>query len=725
MNRAYRFKLLSTLYPLLELSTDRLTQAPPDMNFFEQQDRSRRTTRTLVGLFTASVMFTGICVYFAVMLTINTTFLKSMVFGERGCQPVVPVSATVQPRNINAQTSIPLLPSATDGNYQLKGGRSSGFSRFGSSPTRSFGDNNRSYSNRTTYYHSTDRNSLSSTNPNCRIPTIWWDFRVFFWTLISTAMLMGLPSWWKINQLQAGGAVIAAELGGIRVFPETATAAEQQLLNIVEEMAIAATMAVPPVYLLADELGINAFAAGLTINDAVIGVTQGSLEQLNRDELQGVIAHEFSHILNGDMAMNIRLMGMLHGILGLHLVGRVLSYTGSSRDNPLFTLGILLRIIGFSGFISGRLIQSAISRQREFLADASAVQFTRNADGIGSALAKIGGLSSQIDSPHAETTSHMFFSPALNFSWLEGLFATHPPLAQRIQIVRGAGKKLGTKIVVNGQAVPIFNQITRLETSNFITTGLASLDDEMAETTPGSSAVGEYGVLAYLYALLLDRSRSSEQLAYLAQLEEPAIIEQIESLKSAVNIIPPQQRLASLDRYVAKIRDTAHAPRLLKCAYGMVEVLPPEDWHTAIVYLILHHRLAPTATPQVTYHSIDDVWAEIINILGTLARLTSDRPQDISYSFEASLLRLPTSHTSQAKLPPEITWREFQTDLSKIAAATLKVKQTLITACLEILTNQRQIPIDGADLMRSIAIRLDCPIPPLLDKSPSSQRAMR
>ena len=149
----------------------------------------------------------------------------------------------------------------------------------------------------------------------------------------------------------------------------------------------------------------------------------------------------------------------------------------------------------------------------------------------------------------------------------------------------------------------------------------------------------------------------------------------------------------------------------------MVEVLPPEGWHTAIVYLILHHRLAPVAgTHQAIYHSIDDIWAEIVNILGTLARLTSDRPQDISYSFEASLLRLPTSHTCQAKLPSEITWREFQTDLSKIAAATLKVKQTLITACLEILTNQRQIPLDGADLMRLIAILLDCPILPLLEK---------
>ena len=713
------------------------------MNFFEQQDRSRQATKTLVGLFAASVIFTGICVYFGVMMTINTTFLRSIVFGNPTCQPIVPVSATVQPRSIEAQAAIPLLPAANSSDYQLKGGggrssggggrssggssRSNGVSRFGSSPTRSFGNDNRdSYRpypnsnnyNPNRYFGSTSQNSSSNPNPNCRVSTVLFDFRVFFWTLIGTAILMGIPSLWKINELKAGGAVIAAELGGIRVLPETATPAEQQLLNIVEEIAIAATMAVPPVYLLVNESGINAFAAGFTINDAVIGVTQGSLEQLTRDELQGVIAHEFSHILNGDMAMNIRLMGMLHGILGLNLIGRVLSYTGSERDNPLAKLGFLLQIIGFSGWISGRLIQSAISRQREFLADASAVQFTRNPDGIGSALEKIGGFSSQIDSPHAETTSHMFFSPALNFNWLEGLFATHPPLAQRIQIVRGAGRKLGTNIVVNGQAVPAFNQIISLQTSSFVTTGLASESDQMATISPQSSVVGEYGTLAYIYALLLDADRSAAQLDYLSQLEEPAVISQIEQMRPAVDIIAPHQRLTSLDRQVTKIRDTVHSSRLLKCADGMVDILPPENWHSTLVYLVLNHRLAPTTgTAPEIYHSVADVWAETLNILGTLARLTSSKPQDIEYSFEASLMRLPSSPSSQSKLPPVITWREFQTDLSKIAVATPKVKQTLIAACLEILNNHREIPDDGADLMRSIAILLDCPIPARLSQA--------
>jgi Zn-dependent protease with chaperone function len=689
------------------------------MNFFEQQDRSRRATRRLVGLFIAAVLFIAICIYFAVMLTINTTPLSATIFGDRACLPIsAQASVPHYPRQIDATISIPFVDRQdpeVKGGFSFGSRRSGGISRFGNSPARPNYYQHDRY-NHPIHTYDNHRNPLQA-GVSCRPQLVWGDLRVFFWTLFGTASIVGGTSWWKFCQLRAGGAVIAAELGGIRVLPEIATPEEQQLLNIVEEMAIAATIAIPPVYLLTHEAGINAFAAGFTINDAVIGVTRGSLEQLTRDELQGVIAHEFSHILNGDMAMNIRLMGILHGILGLHVTGRILSYTGWSRDNPLWVMGILLRIIGFSGFVAGRLIQSGISRQREFLADASAVQFTRNPDGIASALEKIGGFSSQIESPHAETASHMFFSPALDLSWLDGLFATHPPLDRRIQIVRGVGKKLGTKIVLNGQAVPTFNPIASIETVGFA---------GVAATAPSvtTAPVGAYGALAYTYTLLLDCHFATAQLAYLAQVEEPSVIEQIETLRAAVEVLPLQQRLDTLDRQLSKLCATEHASRLVKCAYGMVELLPPDDWHTAIAYAIVHHRLAATASTQPEiYHAIEDVWVEVINILGTLARLSSDRQQDIEYAFAASLFRLPNALASGVKLPPELNWREFYTDLSKIACAAPKVKQHLLTACLEIITNQRQILPDGADLMRSIAILLDAPVPPILARIATSQTA--
>ncbi len=692
------------------------------MNFFEQQDRSRRATQMLVGLFSAAVLFICTCIYLAVMLSINTTSLRQTVFGDRACQPIAAqISTPTYARAIDTLPSIPPLPSTDRQEPQVRrglsfgSGRSSGISRFGTSPTRpTYYHQDRS----PIYYNGANAPQLTQAGVPCRPIMVWGDFGVFFWTLVGTTTIVGGTSWWKFNQLRAGGAVIATELGGIRLLPETASPEERQLLNIVEEVAIAASIAVPPVYMLHHEGGINAFAAGFTINDAVIGVTRGSLERLDRDELQGVIAHEFSHILNGDMALNIRLMAMLHGILSLHLTGRILTYTGSSRNNPLWTLGLCLQAIGFSGFLSGRLIQSGISRQREFLADASAVQFTRNPNGIASALEKIGGYSSYIASPQAETASHMFFSPALDLSWLDGLFATHPPLDRRIAIVRGVGKKLGTKIVLNGQTVPNFQPIARIETVCFA-------GAEAVTSTPTSTSVdGVYGALAQTYTLLLDLDRATEQLAYLATVEEPSVIEQIATLRSrsvafgesTVAGLPPQQRLATLDRQLSQVRDTEHASRLLKCADGLMEILPPDDWHTAILYLVLHHRLAATGTQPEIYRAIDDVWAEVINILGTLARLSCDNDRDADYAFAASLVRLPNALANGSKLPPELDWRDFHTDLLKLASAAPKVKQSLIAACLEVLNDRQQIPADGVDLMRSIAILLDAPMPPLLDR---------
>ncbi len=248
---------------------------------------------------------------------------------------------------------------------------------------------------------------------------------------------------YKHAQLASGGKVVAEMLGGRLLDPASTEPAERRLLNVVEEMALAAGVPVPPVYLLPEE-GINAFAAGHASADAVIGITEGSMRLLARDELQGVVAHEFSHVLNGDMRLNLRLIAVLHGILFIALSGRLLlegmgrsSRRSSSRDNGglLFLgLGLALLLIGWVGVFFGRLIKASVSREREYLADASAVQFTRNPLGLAGALRKIGSLGAQglIASPRAETASHLFFAQAVRSRFL-GLFATHPPLADRIR----------------------------------------------------------------------------------------------------------------------------------------------------------------------------------------------------------------------------------------------------------------------------------------------------
>ena len=261
----------------------------------------------------------------------------------------------------------------------------------------------------------------------------FWSPGVLLFALGSTMIVVGLGSLYKIAQLREGGSAVALSLGGRKVDPDSAKLEERRLLNVVEEMAIASGVPVPEVYVLDREPAINAFAAGNTTSDAVIGVTHGTLQLLRRDELQGVIAHEFSHILNGDSRINIRAIGLLHGIFLLALIGRFLTRgsarSGKKQGGGVALLGLGLLAIGSIGVFFGRMIQSSISRQRELLADASAVQFTRDTDGLVGALKKIGGVGprSYLTTPKADEASHIFFSDAIRrLRLFAGLFRTHP-----------------------------------------------------------------------------------------------------------------------------------------------------------------------------------------------------------------------------------------------------------------------------------------------------------
>ena len=263
----------------------------------------------------------------------------------------------------------------------------------------------------------------------------WFDIRMLSVVAALTLGVITVGSLFKMLQLKKGGSYVAEHLGGKRVNRLSADKDEKRLLNVVEEMAIASGVSVPQVYIMTGEKGINAFAAGYTPGDAAIAVTQGCLSTLSREQLQGVIAHEFSHILNGDMRLNIRLIGFLYGIMVIAIVGRGLLWSNRrSRNkkgaNQTILLALALVVIGYVGQLFGRIIQSAVSRQREFLADASAVQFTRNPGGLAGALKRIAGFSqgSRIESPNAQEASHLFFSMAIR-----SLFATHPPLAERIR----------------------------------------------------------------------------------------------------------------------------------------------------------------------------------------------------------------------------------------------------------------------------------------------------
>ncbi|TNZ79314.1 M48 family metallopeptidase [Vibrio parahaemolyticus] len=267
-------------------------------------------------------------------------------------------------------------------------------------------------------------------------------------SFVGVLLVVSISSFIRLSELNAnGGRGVAESIGGKLISTDTSNAKHRQLLNVVEEMSIASGIPVPPVYVLAEEHGINAFAAGMSIDDAVIGVTQGALDAFSRDELQGVIAHEFSHILNGDMRLNTRLIGALFGITCIaHFGHLILDNSNSTRhvsrsssdSNKGFAVIILIAIVclvlGWLGTLFGNMIKAAISRQREFLADASAVQFTRNDQGIAGALKKIGSnvQGSTLNTKASDEMSHMMFGQS-KLSGFSGLFATHPPLDERIR----------------------------------------------------------------------------------------------------------------------------------------------------------------------------------------------------------------------------------------------------------------------------------------------------
>lgn len=275
-------------------------------------------------------------------------------------------------------------------------------------------------------------NSPGVLQPNVAIAT----------AVIATLFIIGATLFKTSRLSSGGGARVALDMGGTPVAPDVQDPLRRRLRNVVEEMAIASGIPVPQIYVMEAENGINAFAAGFTPADAAIAVTRGCLELLDRDELQGVIAHEFSHILNGDMRLNIRMMGVLFGIMVLGIIGRFilrssfygggLSHRRSKNVPVVMIIGLGLAILGWVGVFFARLIKAAVSRQREFLADASAVQFTRQTDGLADALKKIGGYSdkSYIKAVDPEEVSHMLF--AGGGARLTSLFATHPPLIERI-----------------------------------------------------------------------------------------------------------------------------------------------------------------------------------------------------------------------------------------------------------------------------------------------------
>lgn len=542
----------------------------------------------------------------------------------------------------------------------------------------------------------------------------------------------------KSMELSTGGRAVAAMLGGTPVDLNSSEPAEQRLINVVEEMSIASGVPVPEIYVLED-LAINAFAAGHGPGDTAIGVTRGCIEQLSRDELQGVIGHEFSHILHGDMRLNIRLIGLLNGILFLALIGgfliRMGIYSPRSSDSDgrskvagfaIFVGGgLALYLVGWIGVFFGKLIKAAVCRQREFLADASSVQYTRNPEGLAGALAKIAKFSSKLESPRAEEASHMFFGNGLGDSWL-ALLATHPPIEERIQeIAPGfdiAAAKARAPIparrkpatIVGGRlAESLLPGQPRMAEAAALLSGLPA---------PARSACRElHGACALVYALLLsDDAKLRERQISLIDADD-ALRAEILSHYAGRSGLSSAQRLGLVDIAIPTLRHLSHEQyavfrnrvKLLVEADGQIALFEYTLQKILLRHLDLYFTNA-TGT-AVRYRSLLPILPEAGILLSVLTSVDPGSAEHRDAAFRSGVTELLVKPSAfPLERSETFTLLDFDRALDKVALAAPDVKRTILTACGAVVMHDGEVNDEEVEFLRAISDTLDCPVPPFI-----------
>ena len=582
---------------------------------------------------------------------------------------------------------------------------------------------------------------------------MFWNPSVFLFALGSTAAVVGLGSLYKMARLRAGGPAVALGLGGRRVDPDTSKLEERRLLNVVEEMAIASGLPAPEVYVLDREPGINAFAAGNTSSDAVIGVTHGTLHLLRRDELQGVIGHELSHILNGDSRINLRAIGLLHGIFLLALIGRFLirgsAQSGEKESGGVAVIGVGLVLIGSIGVFFGRIVQSAISRQRELLADASAIQFTRDPAGLSGALKKIGGAShgSRVETPKADEASHIFFSDAIRrFPLFAGVFRTHPPLDERIRKIDpawdGEFPEVSLPRIADGMSTPpgpfgveasAFAQAPSEEAMSRALQHIGSpRPEQIAFARSLHAALPDFWLhaahqapmaQAMVFGLLLSRDEvlrgtellrladlTDEQTADLTLRFHSEAVERSSAQKIAlIDMVLPVLRTLSVDEY-QRFR-------------SVVDVLMHSDrridlFEYTLSRMIQRHlaRFFEGAGPAaLRFRSIDPLVPDARVLLASLAR-TGSRSEDEAeraYRHGAHALQL-SEKVGPFPSERECTLESVDRALDRYDSASPTLKRSLMLACAATVMADDEVTDREAELIRAIGDALDCPVPPFV-----------
>jgi len=602
---------------------------------------------------------------------------------------------------------------------------------------------------------------------NQLLPWTWWNPQVLLGSTLGVLAVVLLGSAYKTSELSAGGSSVAELMGGRLVNPNSTEANERKLLNVVEEMSIASGVPMPKVYVLDEERAINAFAAGHSTSDAAVTVSRGCMELLTRDELQGVIGHEFSHILNGDMRLNLKLIGIIFGLLCLATIGRILLYArggdGRGRNNnalPLF--GLVLVGLGAAGVFFGRLIQAAISRQREFLADASSVQFTRNPAGLSGALQKIGGysLGSKLESHHAPDLCHMFFGNGLGDPLFEAL-ATHPPLPDRIRAIdpnwdgkfrpiespedepaEPAGRRnpppplpnvLGTifagGVLASNEPAkpPVIQSDSVMPNLGTPTPQHLEYAEKLRESLPESVLVAAREPLdaaALIYAMLLspDATMRANQLAELAQKIEPAVCAKTRALYPDVATAAAHAHLPMVNLALGGLRGLS-ADQYVMFAQAM-DWLTKSDGKIELFEFVLQKIILRHLSPQfgygpktrVQYYALKPLIPDCAVVLSALANVSSQNPEEIQKAFDCGRTALTAATDTNLNLLPvgECGINDVDAALNRLALALPAIKKTLLSACVQVVGADGVILEAEAELLRAIADTLDCPMPPFL-----------
>ena len=582
---------------------------------------------------------------------------------------------------------------------------------------------------------------------------------LFATALLTTLFILG-ASMFKTAALSSGGGTVARQMGGTLVSSDVQDPLRRRLRNVVEEMAIASGVPVPEIYVLEEESGINAFAAGFAPSDAAVAVTRGALELLDRDELQGVVAHEFSHILNGDMRLNIRLMGVLFGIMALGLIGRLIvrggyhtSLVTSRRDRSapvILIVGFGLAILGGIGMFFARVIKAGVSRQREYLADASAVQFTRQSVGIANALKKIGGYSqgSKIEAADPEEVSHMLFGSG---SQLAGLFATHPPLVERIQALDPNFRESDfPRVDARAYRGDVRDSDdTAAAFAGDVTTALASggaqvLAESIAETvgSPENEHV-EYArhlrpsipaslydaahspELAYLLAiaLILDRSGrvADRQFAIVRdQLgsERERLLRQYYDQLSNTDA---EYRLPLLEVAfpALKMRPGPELSFLVSLATRLIEVDGQVDLYEYCFYRIMTSNLGQAVDPsgkrRARHARREELRAAAVGLLRILADYGNDDEDTRRAAFETGVATLGDwvreyEYTSERGYAVSV----LDHSLDVLLGLNRKGKESLLRAISATAGHDGKLSVTEAELIRAVCATLDYPLPPIL-----------